>query len=319
MRKDVKKSLLFIALTFLFNFSFIFAYFALGGKWVMPYAAIVGAIYMFVPMTVVIIVQKCIYKEPLKEPLGISWKINRWWLVAWFLPPALALATLAVSLLLPGVGYSPDMSGIAERFRYMLPPEQFEKVQKQMADFPIHPFWLGLVQGLIAGISVNALAGFGEELGWRGLLQKELGFLGFWRSSILIGAIWGIWHAPLILKGHNYPQHPVAGVFLMTGWCMLLAPIFSYIRLKAKSVIAAAIIHGSLNATYGLAIVFVRGSDLLVGLTGLAGFIVLAVVNIAIFIYERLVLCCRSNDNRHSRESGNPGCQRNLDSASSAE
>jgi membrane protease YdiL (CAAX protease family) len=159
-----------------------------------------------------------------------------------------------------------------------------------MADFPIHPFWLGLVQGLIAGISVNALAGFGEELGWRGLLQRELGFIGFWKSSILIGAIWGIWHAPLILKGHNYPQHPVIGVFLMTGWCMLLAPIFSYIRLKAKSVIAAAIIHGSLNATYGLAIVFVRGSDLLVGVSGFAGFIVLAAVNVCIFIYEQFIV-----------------------------
>jgi membrane protease YdiL (CAAX protease family) len=245
---------------------------------------------MVVPMTVAIIVQKLIFKEPLKEPLGISWRINRWWLVAWFLPLVIAFATLGVSLLLPGVGYSPDMAGIAERFKSMLPPEQFEKIQKQMVDFPIRPFWLGLVQGLIAGISVNALAGFGEELGWRGLLQRELGFIGFWKSSILIGAIWGIWHAPLILKGHNYPQHPVIGVFLMTGWCMLLAPIFSYVRLKAKSVIAAAIIHGSLNATYGLAIVFVRGSDLLVGVSGLAGFIVLAVVNICIFIYEQFIV-----------------------------
>ena len=287
MQKNIRKALLFVALTFFFNYSFIFTYLALGGKWVMPYAAIVGAIYMFVPMTVAIIVQKLIYKEPLKEPLDISWRINRWWLVAWFLPPVIAFATLGVSLLLPGVGYSPDMSGIAERFRYMLPAEQFEKIQKQMADFPIHTFWLGLIGGLIAGISVNAVAGFGEELGWRGLLQRELGFMGFWKSSVLIGAIWGVWHAPLILKGHNYPQHPLLGVFMMTVWCMLLAPIFSYIRLKAKSVIAAAIIHGSLNATYGLAIVVVRGSDLLVGVSGLAGFIVLSVINIAIFACEK--------------------------------
>ena len=139
----------------------------------MPYAAIVGAIYMFVPMTVAIFVQKLIFKEPLKEPLGISWKINRWWLVAWFLPLVIAFATLGASLLLPGVGYSPDMAGIAERFKSMLPPEQFEKIQKQIVDFPIHPFWLGLVQGLIAGISVNALAGFGEELGWKRTTAKR--------------------------------------------------------------------------------------------------------------------------------------------------
>ena len=298
MQKNIKKSLLFIALTFFLNFTFIFAYFALGGKWIMPYAALVGAIYMFVPMTVAIVVQKLIFKEPLKVPLGISWQINRWWLVAWFLPPVIAFATLGVSLFLPGVSFSPDMSGMAERFRHLLPPEQFEKIQKQMVDFPIpiHPFWLGLVQGLIAGISINALAGFGEELGWRGLLQKELAFLGFWKSSVLIGAIWGIWHAPLILKGHNYPQHPVAGVFLMTAWCILLAPIFSYVRLKAKSVIAAAIIHGSLNATAGLALIVVKGgSDLLVGVTGLAGFIVLSAVNVCIFVYEQFIVKNKKN------------------------
>lgn len=83
MNKSVRKSLLFIALTFLFNYLLIFSYLALGGKWLTPGAlVIVGTTYMFVPMTVAIIVQKCIYKEPLKEPLGISWKINRWWLVA---------------------------------------------------------------------------------------------------------------------------------------------------------------------------------------------------------------------------------------------
>ena len=83
-----------------------------------------------------------------------------------------------------------------------------------------------------------------EEIGWRGLLQRELGFMEFWKSSLTIGVIWGIWHAPIILQGHNYPEHPVIGVFMMTIWCILLAPIFSYIRLKSKSVIAAAIMHG---------------------------------------------------------------------------
>jgi len=42
MQRSIKKSLLFIALTFFFNYLFIFTYLALGGKWVMPYAAIEG-------------------------------------------------------------------------------------------------------------------------------------------------------------------------------------------------------------------------------------------------------------------------------------
>ena len=47
-------------------------------------------------------------------------------------------------------------------------------------------------------------------------LQRELAELGLWKSSWVIGVIWGFWHAPLILQGHNYPQHPWAGVFMMT-------------------------------------------------------------------------------------------------------
>ena len=65
----------------------------------------------------------------------------------------------------------------------------------------------------------------------------------------------------------------MTGIFMMIIWCILLAPIFSYIRLKAKSAIAAAIFHSSLNATAELAIMVVSGgNDLLIGVTGLAGF-----------------------------------------------
>jgi membrane protease YdiL (CAAX protease family) len=180
------------------------------------------------------------------------------------------------------------MAGFFERFRSVLPPEQFQQMQSQMTMFPVHPIWITLLQGLIAGITINAVAGFGEELGWRGFLQNELGYLGFWKSSALIGAIWGIWHAPIILQGHNYPQHPVAGVFMMIVWCLLLGPIFSYVRLRAKSVIAAAIIHGSLNGTFGLSIMLVAGgNDLLIGGTGLAGFIVLAIINLGIYFHNK--------------------------------
>jgi hypothetical protein len=49
-------------------------------------------------------------------------------------------------------------------------------------------FWLALGQGLIAGATINAVAGFGEELGWRGFLYRELSFLGFWKSSLWLRA-----------------------------------------------------------------------------------------------------------------------------------
>jgi membrane protease YdiL (CAAX protease family) len=285
-----KKVALFIGLTFLANWLMAILFFAFGGKWGTTASLLMAAGYMFVPMVIAVIIQKFIYKEPLKEPLGISFKLNRWFLIAWLLPPVIALACLGVSLLLPGTEYSPSMEGLLERYKSIVTAEQLQQMQNFPSVFRSHPILMGLLLGLIAGITVNAVAGFGEELGWRGFLQRELGFLGFWKSSVVIGIIWGVWHWPLILRGHNYPQHPVIGIFMMVVLCVLLAPIFSYVRLKAKSVIAAAIIHGSFNGTYGLALMVVKGgSDLTVGVVGLAGFVVLAIINLGIFIYDRFL------------------------------
>jgi membrane protease YdiL (CAAX protease family) len=290
MNKNFKKIMLFIGLTFFVNWSMAGLFFALGGKWGTIGATVMAAGYMFVPMVVAIIVQKLIYKEPLKEPFGISFKLNRWFLIAWLLPAVITFASLGVSLLFPGVEYSPSMGGMLERYKSIITAEQLQQMQNNPSVFQSHPILIGLLLGLIAGVTINAVAGFGEELGWRGFMQRELGFLGFWKSSVVIGVIWGIWHAPIILMGHNYPHHPVAGVFMMVVLCVLLAPIFSYIRFKAKSVIAAAIIHGSFNGTYGLAILVVKGgSDFTTGVTGLAGFVVLAFVNLAVFIYDRFI------------------------------
>ncbi|MHC4648158.1 MAG: CPBP family glutamic-type intramembrane protease [Planctomycetota bacterium] len=140
---------------------------------------------------------------------------------------------------------------------------------------------------MIAGISVNAFIAFGEELGWRGLLHHEWKNMGFWKSSSLIGFVWGIWHAPLVLQGHNYPQHSVIGVFLMIIWCVLISPTFSYIRIRSNSVIAVSILHGTFNGTGIIAIMMLNGgSDLLIGPTGLAGVIVLVLTNIILLCHN---------------------------------
>lgn len=283
-----KKAWLFLLLTFFFSWIILPIYFALGGKFNTPYTLPVLLLYMFVPMTMAIIVQKLIYREPLRAPLGISFKWNRWFFLAWFLPPLLAIAAMGVNLLFPGISFSLEMEGMYQRFGSALTSEQLQQMRDSAATLPIHPFWLTLIQGLIAGITINAVAGFGEELGWRGLLQRETSHLGFWKSSALVGIIWGVWHAPIILQGYNYPEHPQLGVLMMTIFTTLFAPLIAFARIKGKSVIAAAIMHGSLNGTAGLAFLLVYGgNDLTNGVLGLAGFIVLALANLILFAWIR--------------------------------
>jgi membrane protease YdiL (CAAX protease family) len=285
-----KKILLFTGLTFLIDWSLVGLYLALGGKTDSAGMALLAVFYMFVPMLAAIMVRKRIFRQPLAGPLGISFKVNRWFFVAWFLPPVIAFVTMGISLLMPGVTFTPDMSGFFNSLSGALTPEQMEQVRQQLAAMPAHPIWFIVIIALIAGTTVNAVAGFGEELGWRGFLVKELSFMGFWKSSALIGLIWGLWHAPLVLLGLNYPHHPQLGILIMTGWTIVMAPVFSYIRLKAKSVIAAAIFHGTINAVPGLAIVLLTGGDeLTVGITGLAGFIAFVIVNLSLLIFDRFI------------------------------
>ena len=107
-------------------------------------------------------------------------------------------------------------------------------------------------------------------------------------DALWIGIIWGFWHAPIILNGHNYPQHPVAGVFMMVAFCLLFTPMLMYFRQKSGSVIVPAIMHGTFNAVVGIsAVVVTPANDLLYGGPGLAGFIVLLMMDVCLYLYDR--------------------------------
>lgn len=248
------------------------------------------AVVMFSPLAAALIVSAA---RPagvsLKEALAIRFRMGwRGFFLAWLIFPAAAILALGLALLLPGVRYDPTMAQLIERLTRGLSPEKIEEARRIMAANPAPQLAVILLQGLAAGLTVNALFGFGEEAGWRGFLVRELRGSTFLSASLFTGAVWGLWHAPLILQGHNYPEHPAAGVFLMIAWCALLSPIFLYVRLKTKSTIAAAIAHGTLNGTVGIAIMpLAGGSDLTVGMTGLAGFAALAIVLAALHIADR--------------------------------
>lgn len=286
----VNKVLLFLIITFVVDWGMIETFYALGGKNVSIAGTIVTVIYMFVPMLTAFFIEGVIHKQKIGKALFIRLKPNWWWLVAWLTMPLFAFAALGVSLLFNDVSFSWGMEGMFERFETYMTPEQLSEMHRTMDEFPIHPIWITVFQGLIAGISINAIAGLGEETGWRAFLLKEWSHMKFWPHSLLVGAIWGLWHAPLILRGHNYPEHPTIGAGMMIIWCMLLAPLFTFVTLKGKSVITAAVFHGTLNACAGIAIMLiVGGNDLTVGVSGVAGFVVLIGLNIIMLVYDRFI------------------------------
>lgn len=100
--------------------------------------------------------------------------------------------------------------------------------------------------------------GFGEEYGWRGFLQSELVKMGKVRGLLLVGVIWGVWHTPIVLMGHNYPGEPLVGSVLMVLGCIVLSFLFGFAVLKSGSVWLAAFLH-MLNNTV-VPLLFAAGS-----------------------------------------------------------
>ena len=255
-----RKVLVFLGLTFGLNWGLAITYFSLGNNLNSKLFLPMALIYMLIPATVAVLVQKFIYKLPVKRPLGISLILNRWFAVAWILPFILAIFNILTDSLMTTSRLQPSLFHLG------------------MAIFNL----------LTINTFFTSFFTFGEELGWRGMLLAELKNLSFFKANLIIGVIWGIWHAPLILAGYNYPQHPKIGLLLFVFQCILLSNIFSYLRLKAKSVIASSIVHAAYNASASLVYMFIGNvNDLIVGVCGICGISVLLIVNILIYLFDK--------------------------------
>ena len=226
-------------------------------------------------------------KRPLKT-WGILVKPNKWFVFAWLIFPVLIFINIPVSTLWPGASFSLYMTDFIAQYENMLPPDELEAMREQLQQNPLLPMGLIVVQGLIAALTINLAAALGEELGWRGYLYERLIHGGFWKCSLITGIIWGFWHAPLILQGHNYPAFPVAGVFLMVILTILLSPLFTLIRMRTLSAVAAGIAHGALNAFAGISVMYVAGGHILWnGFHQFSGFLLLSVVNLLIYLASK--------------------------------
>jgi uncharacterized protein len=136
----------------------------------------------------------------------------------------------------------------------------------------------------------NSILGFGEEWGWRGFLLPRLMPLGKWKAYLILGVTWGLWHAPLVAIGFNYPGQPVLGILFM---CMLTTAIGIFINemtLRYQSSLLAGWIHGAFNAQgYGIwrTLLFPTVNPLLGGFGGLVGIAVIALFGLGTLAWFR--------------------------------
>lgn len=228
-------------------------------------------VYMFSPMIAGLVV--CFRRDvPLSE-VGLRIGRARWLAVAAVIALPLVGLTLLIAVAVPGIGFDPTVD----------PTPGIELPSGLLGVIATFGLALGL------GATVNAVFAFGEEFGWRGYLLWELAPWGFWRASFAIGALWGLWHAPVIVAGYNYPSFPAIGVVAMTVACLSFSPVYTYLVVRAESVIAAALLHGVFNGSAGLVIAYAVTNDamlseLVASPVGVAGVLAfgLATVGIAL-------------------------------------
>lgn len=200
------------------------------------------AVLMFFP-AIGVLVTRLVTREGFKDAmLDLRFKGTiRYYLIGWFGPMVLTL--------------------LGTLLYFAIYPSAFTlaSYHAAMEAKPIPPILVVLL--LLLTPLFNFVPCFGEEWGWRGyLLPKIARRMGFLPAVLLTGLIWGLWHAPIIVAGHNYgmlyPGYPWAGIAAMCAFCIVASALLSYITLKARSCWPAVLAHGAVNGTASVGVLF---------------------------------------------------------------
>ncbi|WFN34268.1 CPBP family intramembrane metalloprotease [Methanogenium sp. S4BF] len=117
----------------------------------------------------------------------------------------------------------------------------------------VDSFVLQFIATMMIGIAITSIATFGEEFGWRGVMQNRLiAQYGVVAGLVFLGLFWGIWHAPIIYAGYNFPGYPLLGsLVLMPLFTLGTSGVFAWLTLRSGSFWPAVLAHASFNSTAG--------------------------------------------------------------------
>ncbi len=226
----------------------------LGSKWFL----LCGGLMMYAPAVAAIVAAKGVERQPkVLLNLGI-WPVPSWKrlisssVIVFVVLIVVQVAALGVSALVGTYRFDlVHFAGYTEVLNQSLEPQG-----KTISDLGL-PIW-GVLLANLAALPVNALfsmlLAFGEEVGWRGFLQPRLqSRLGAGGSVLAVAAIWGVWHAPLLLLGYNYPtlSWPLR-LLWMSAFSVIGSAILAWVRQRSRSVWPAAYGHGVINRSLGL-------------------------------------------------------------------
>lgn len=250
-----------------------------------PLAGVILTTMMFAPAVATLVVTFALRKPPRGQrlralgmwPLQPVGRTVGFAVAAIFVPPLIIGVAVVVSAALGLVRLDLEgFSGLAS---------QLEQSGMDTTGIPMAAIAISQLVSIPIGAVINSVFAFGEELGWRGWLLNVLRPLGTWPALLVSGAMWGLWHAPVILLGYNFGRPDLLGVLLMVGGCVAWGVLFGWSRLRTGSVWPAVLGHGAINAAAGLLIVFAAaGQPLDAAIVGPLGVVVWGVLALVVGI-----------------------------------
>jgi membrane protease YdiL (CAAX protease family) len=151
------------------------------------------------------------------------WRVQaRWYVVALLPAPLVAIMTaMLLALLLHSPKLLPAIFTTADPVGLLLP---------------------GVIGGLLVGLC--------EELGWTGFAIPHLRY-GVLATGLLVGVVWGAWHAPLFSRSDSFAGAlPLALLLLqLFSWLPAYRVLMVWAYDRTGSLLVAILMHVSLAAT----------------------------------------------------------------------
>ena len=289
---ETKRILIYIGITFVLTWIYCITliYPMMNGETLSGVPAIATqflvAAAMFLP-AIGVLITRLVTKEGFKNAwIRPNLKGNvKYYLLAYFGPAVLTiLGTILYFIIFQGT-FDPNCE-------YMRVTLEAAGTPAESIPMPLSTLMLiQAVQAILLAPVLNFVTCFGEEWGWRGyLLPKMKEKFSTIPMLLITGVIWGLWHAPLTIVGHNYgvgyAGFPFTGILAMCLFCIVLGTFLSYVSLKTKSCIPAVLGHGAINGFAAIGMYFTRdGGNPFVGpaptgVIGIIPFVIVAVVMI---------------------------------------
>lgn len=190
-----------------------------GGNEPGAWSTVFGILGPYSPLIAALVVRLAVAREGLGDArLGVRSTRRHFWLLAVLLPFF--------------------WNGVQDALQSML---GFATVDWAKVSIGLYRVPINLFGGLIIFI--------GEEFGWRSYLLEKIRPLGRWNALLASGAIWSLWHAPVLLlpTGIYTRQLDLPGAGLTFVVFTLMGFIFGWLYLESKSVWPCVLMHSYNN------------------------------------------------------------------------